>query len=148
LGSVDAFADPQLAPGCPVPEGFLAALNAHAGAARRFERVLGCADGAVGLSPQAASTARPKRRASDFIGDSSEMSGSANTIESRFASTRGAGSVHFKGHSRRSTRAISRAPECIHRAEVDCLRIQMVTPRLAFHLNLPRAEWTNRMLRV
>jgi hypothetical protein len=51
-----------------VPEGFLAALTT-VGAVKRFERVLDCAEGAVGLA-QAASAAKAKRRASGFITDS------------------------------------------------------------------------------
>jgi hypothetical protein len=85
LGSVDAFADPQLAPGWPVPAGFLAALAVTVGTSKTFERVLGCADGAVGLSAQAASAATVRRTGNSFIADSIGMSGSANSIDSRIA---------------------------------------------------------------
>jgi len=67
LGSVAALLDPQLWLGCPVPEGFLAALTAPLGTVKRFWRASDCADGAVGLSAQAASAARVKRRGNGFI---------------------------------------------------------------------------------
>ena len=92
MGSVIAFADPQLAPGWPVPEGFLAALAVTVATLKEFERALGCADGAVGLSAQAATTATVRRTGNTFIGDSSGMSGSVNSMDSR---------IDFNGWGRR-----------------------------------------------
>ena len=96
MGSVVAFADPQLAPGWPVPAGFLAALTVPVGTVKRFAVALDCADGPVGLAAQAASKATLKRRGSDFMIDSVGMGGSAGSADGHPAFQRG-GRGAFQG---------------------------------------------------
>ena len=109
LGSVSALADPQLAPGCPVPEGFLAALTLPVASAT--------VEGAVGLWAQAARIASVESRTNGFIKTPAEDVNRRAAWTAGLAVNARAGEAHLKGHRRNRHSAIRPMHACIHREQ-------------------------------
>ena len=98
-----------------MPEGFLAALIAPGGTTKRFGSMPDCVEGAVGLCPQAASSAMTERRSNDFIRGSSRRSGLTSCLDSALAVNARAGEAHLKGHRRNRHSAIRPRHIYVHR---------------------------------
>ena len=100
-----------------MPEGFLAALIVPgASITERFELMLDCVDGAVGLCAQAASSGIMERRGDSFI--KAPVKGVDQRPERTAAlavNARGA-DAHFRGHWRHRSPDIRRGSPDIHRA--------------------------------